>query len=106
MHACVGDTTGQLLWRVMHGEAPAREREPKAAIILIGANDVIASHAVKQRRQADSVRILQLTFIRPTVFAGAIHMHSICGQPVQHMLLRLHGSSCPFLALHRRSPTA
>ena len=53
----LGDTTGQLLWRIMHGEIPAKEREPKAAFILIGANDVITARAVVDGHQAPPVRV-------------------------------------------------
>jgi hypothetical protein len=34
-----GDQTGHLLWRLLHGEVPGR-RQPKAAILLIGTNDL------------------------------------------------------------------
>ena len=34
-----GDQTGHLLWRLVHGEVPKR-RQPMAAILLIGTNDL------------------------------------------------------------------
>lgn len=34
-----GDQTGHLLWRLVHGEVP-KKRVPRAAILLIGTNDL------------------------------------------------------------------
>ncbi len=35
-----GDQSGNLLWRLQHGETPDSEHQPTAAVILIGTNDL------------------------------------------------------------------
>lgn len=35
-----GDTAGNLLWRLLNGETPAANRAPKAAVIMIGTNNL------------------------------------------------------------------
>lgn len=38
--AISGDRTGHLLWRLQHGEMPSGGCQPKAAVLLIGTNDL------------------------------------------------------------------
>jgi len=35
-----GNQSGNLLWRLQHGETPDSEHQPTAAVVLIGTNDL------------------------------------------------------------------
>ena len=39
-NASAADQTGHLLWRLRNGHTPAAAKAPKAAVILIGTNDL------------------------------------------------------------------
>ena len=42
-HACAGDTTGNVWWRVENGELP-RNHAPKVVVLMIGANDLSGAY--------------------------------------------------------------
>jgi hypothetical protein len=84
-----GDQTGHLLWRLMHGEVPNR-RVPKAAILLIGTNDL--GRARRQRNDPadaapDAVR--RCAAARVDIL-GAIQQHGMCNPAEWH-----HSRWCP-----------
>ena len=44
-----GDHSGNLLWRLQHGETPDAQHQPAAAVVLIGTNDLGWSMLPKTR---------------------------------------------------------